>query len=159
MSKMLPQASVDAFRKQVNVTLDMYGIDTTLYIPSNRSVTAIEQLDIYEVPEVDLDYVQYSTTVFIEWAVTTWRLKKLGLYTEHALPIVAWFPNEATRASDSVLVDIDIIRESYFTISQQFVPDQYGETSSFEIINVGIKGMHDAVIRKAYNIAPRRGEE
>ncbi len=163
MSKLIPSRTVSALRKQVDISLDMYGIDCTLYIPTNLSITAIEQLDVYMVPN-DLTYIQYSTKVFIEWSASVYKLRKLGLYTEDGLPIIAWFPNKANDISN-VEQDIDITRHSYFTIDQQFIPNEYGSDSGseggaqeFEIVDIAIRGMHDAVIRKAFRIAPRRVE-
>jgi len=154
MSKMIPRETIDTLRDFVDVSLDNYGIDCTLYIPTDTSYENAEYSDVYATPS-DYQYTQYSAKVFIEWRVSTYRLKRLGLYTEDENPIVAWFGNEAVDQEGNK-VDVDITLHSYFEISPEFIPENYKGTAQFEIVNIAVQGMHDAVIRKAYSIVPRR---
>jgi len=73
MSKMIPRRSIDVLRNYVDVSLDNYGIDCTLYIPDAASYNAAERLDVYATPD-DYTYVPYTTKVFIEWGPYTYRL-------------------------------------------------------------------------------------
>lgn len=158
MSKMIPRRSIDAFRKQVNVSLDVYGIDCILYLPTNASYAESEKKDIFAVPQ-DLDYVAHDCKVFIEWNVSTYRLKQLGLYFEDTLPIVAWFPNVAILREGSnsgTEVPIDVIRRSYFTVTPEFIPGNYVGSEAFEVVNPAVKGIHDAILVQGWSIVPRR---
>jgi hypothetical protein len=155
---MIPQEVVDVLRNQVDVSLDNYGISCTLYLPTNTSYDTAEKLDVFAEPE-DLSFTSYSAKVFIEWQPTAYRLKKLGLFVEGNLPILAWFGNKATALDGSEAgqeVDVDIVRLSYFTINPEFIPNNYIGVEQFEILNPIIKGMHDMVIMQGYSIAPRR---
>ncbi len=158
MSKMIPRSSIDAFRKQVNVTIDTFGVSCDLYIPTVSSYNASETLDIFSTPH-DLSYDHYISSVFVEWGVSVNRLKKLGVFTEGMLPIVAWFSNVAVMVDDSNSgeeVPIDVHRRSYFVIEPEFIPDNYKGTEAFEVVNPVIKGMHDAVLVQGWSIVPRR---
>jgi len=158
MSKMIPRETIDALRLQVDVTLDNYGIQCDLYIPTVASYNEFEEKDAYATPE-DLEYTRYQCLVFIEWGASVYRLKKLGLYTEGMLPIVARFGNRATVVSGSEageVVDVDICKNSYFTIEPEYIPNNYVGAESFELVDEAIRGMHDAVIVKAFSITPRR---
>ena len=152
MSKMIPRESIDAFRHQVDVSLDMYGIDCTLFIADNIDV--INDLDVFTTPN-DYTYTRYSAKVFIEWKPSTFRLRKLGLFVEDSVPILAWFGNKAVNQAGEE-VDIDIVVHSYFEINPEFIPKNQQVTNQFEIVNNIVKGHHDAVIRKGYVIVPKR---
>lgn len=152
MSRMIPRESIDVLRNFVTVSLDNYGIDCTLYIPSNDST--VEQYDAYAKPS-DYTHTAYTTKVFIEWGPSAYRLKKLGLFTEEDVPMVCWFGNKATNESDE-LVDVDIIIGSYFRLTPEFIPDNYEGIEEFELINNVVKNMHDAVVVKGFSAAPRR---
>lgn len=149
---MIPRETIDVMRNFVDVSLDNYGIDCTLYIPSNA--TTVEKLDIYAKPS-DWTYTEYTAQVFIEWNPSAYRLKKLGVFTEDLLPMLVWFSNKATDESDDE-VDVDIIIGSYFTITPEFIPSNQEGLEGFEIVNNVIKGMHDAVILKGFSAVPRR---
>ena len=156
---MIPQALVDALRHQVNVTLNkVYGMDCTLFIPTVESYNAAEMKDVFAKPG-DYQFVSYSTKVFIEWQPTAYRLKKLGLFVEGNLPIVAWFPTKAIALEGSNIgaeVDIDVVKQSYFEIETEFIPENFKKNSQYEILDPIIKGMQDAVVRKGYSVVPRR---
>jgi hypothetical protein len=155
---MIPRESIDVLRNQVEVTLANYGIDCTLYIPTNTSWDSAKRKDVFETPS-DYEYVSYSAKVFIEWGVSVNRLKKLGVFVEGMLPILAWFGNRATAIDGSdagIEVDIDIIIQSYFTIEPEFIPSNYQGLEAFEIVNQTVKAIHDAEIFRGFSIAPRR---
>lgn len=158
MSRMIPRETIDALRIQVNVSLDNYGIDSILYLPTSVSYVASEKKDVFAVP-ADLTYTTYDCKVFIEWGVSVYRLKQLGLYTEDMLPIVAWFPNVAIGREGSEIgaeVAIDVIRRSYFTVSPEFIPGNYVGSEAFEVVNPVVKGIHDAILVQGWSIVPRR---
>jgi len=101
MSKLIPLHTVDALRDNVDVVLDMYGIDCNLLIPTPTSFLEAEKLDAYMTPG-DLSYVLYTAKVFIDVQPDIKRLRKLGLYTEGSLPIVAKFGRRAVAVSGPV---------------------------------------------------------
>lgn len=158
MSKLIPQRTIDAIRQVVNVALDVAGIPCILYIPTVTSYNTAERMDVYNTPQ-DYIYYSYSTTVFLEWKPTTHRLKKLGFFTEGSLPILAWFPYQATALTGSdagSVVNIDPNLHSYFRITPEMVPDNYVDVEEFEIVNVSTTGIHDATLTRVYAVAPRR---
>lgn len=155
---MIPRELVDALRVQVNVSMANYGQDCTLYIPTVVSYNEAEKSDIFAKPS-DIQYVSYQALVFIEWQPTAYRLKKLGLYVEDNLPIVAWFGTRAValEGSDAGLeVDVSIVKQSYFKIGIETVPSGIEKVSEFEIVNPSLKGMQDMEIMACFSIAPRR---
>jgi len=151
MSKMIPQETVDGLRQFTNISVDTYGIDCTLYIPTN--LDTIEQNDVYIKPS-DYQYINYTTKVFLEWAPNQARLRKLGIYTEDELPLIAWFSN-VIKNDDGSETEVDIIIGSYFVVNPQFIPDNV-DAEEFDIVDVLIRGMHDKVALKTYRCAPRR---
>lgn len=146
MSRMIPQQIVDALRQQVDISVDLYGIDCTLYIPTNLNTT--ELLDVYATP-ADVTYEEYSTQVWIEWSQNKHKLRRLGLYFEDDVPVVAWFKNKIDGNS------VDILVGSYFRVSTQFTPDNV-DSDAFDLVEVVLPNMHDAEITKFFKIAPRR---
>jgi len=158
MSRMLPKELVDALRTQVNVSLTNYGQDCILYIPTVASYNEAEKSDIFATPS-DIQYISYQALVFIEWQPTAYRLKKLGLYVEDNLPIIAWFGTKAIALEGSDAgseVDVSICKQSYFKIDIETVPEGIEKTSEFEIVNLSLKGMQDMEIVRCFSIAPRR---
>ena len=155
MSKMIPRRSIDALRKAVNVSLDNYGINCDLYVPNNLSVT--ETYDIYQKPG-DYTFDHYVTTVFINWNPNIYRLKAKGLYVDGELPIIVYFPYRATNDSSNV-VEVDILRHSYFVIEPEFIPDNYEGLEEFSIVDIIADKFHDAVVVKSFKAVPRRYED
>jgi len=97
--------------------------------------------------------------VFLDWKPSTYRLKKLGLFVEGGFPILAWFPYKATALEGSLIgtmVEIDPNLHSWFRVSPGYVPNDYSGTEDFEIVNVGVSGLHDATLTRVYSVAPRR---
>lgn len=154
MSKMIPQRTIDTLRKQVDVSLGNYGITCDLYIPNNLSTT--EKLDVYQAPS-DYTYTHYTSMVFINWNPNIYRLKAKGLFVEGELPIIVYFPYQATNDSN-VLVDIDILRHSYFSIEPQFIQDNFEGQEEFELVDIILSKFHDAAIVKSWKAVPRRYE-
>jgi len=160
MSKLIPRATIDALRQNVNISLDVAGIDCTVYIPTNLSFGVAEKLDVWDTPD-DLTYLSYSGMVFIDWSPKVRRLKQLGLFVEGSTPILAKFPHKLTPLTGSgagIEIEVDIIKKSYFRISPEFVPSDYAGTEDFEIVDIALPNFHDAIILKEYLIAPRRVE-
>lgn len=161
MSKMIPRETIDTLRHQVDVSLENYGIVCQLYIPTDVSYAASERKDVFATPD-DLTYKSYTANVSIEWSVSTYRLKQLGIYTEDMLPILAWFPNIAIAKDGSeagLEVAIDVIRRSYITVTPEFIPNDYVGVEAFEVVNPVIRGMHDAILVQGWSIVPRRVEK
>ena len=153
-TRMLPRASIDVLRDYVDIALDAIGIDCTLYIPYNTA----EKLDIFAKPS-DYSYVSYSAKVFINWSPNTRLLKKLGLFTEDVLPILARLGNKAIALegpNEGVEVPINTVLHSYIRIEPEFIPEKYVGVEEFEVVDVASQGFQDAVIRRIYTLVPRR---
>ena len=142
MSKMIPQETINVLRQYTNLAVDTYGYDCTLYIPNN--LNTIENYDVYVKPS-DFAYKTYNTSVFIEWSPDVKRLRKIGVFTEDEIPMIAWFKNLP-----------DVVRGSYFKINVQHIPGKTVEEDEFEIVDELIKGMGDMVALYGYKIAPKR---
>jgi len=159
MSRMIPPELVNALRVQVNVSMDNYGQECTLYIPTNASHLDWEKKDIFAKP-ADLQYISYDSKVFIEWHPTAYKLKKLGLYVEDNLPIICWFGTTAVAREGSNIgqvVSVSITKQSYFSISISSVPEDIVKTSQFEILRPSPKNQfQDFEIYNCYAIAPMR---
>ncbi len=151
---MIPRRSIDAFRHQVDVAIDMYGIECDLYIPTNMDT--VEVLDVYQKP-ADFVFSHYTCKANIEWSPNTFRLKHYGLFVEGELPIVVWFANKATN-DEGVLVPVDIVRQSYIKVRPEYIPDNFEGLEEFELVDVLIKNMHDAALVKSWKAVPRRYE-
>lgn len=152
MSKMIPRATIDVLRNFVDVSLDNFGFDCDLYIPTNME--ALEELDIYVEPP-DIEWTHYTAQIFIEWKPSMYRLKKLGIFVEGELPIIVYLPNQCTNDS-GVEVDVDIQRSSYVKVSLEYIPSDFNKYTEFELVDLIVKHAHDAVIVKAYKAVPRR---
>jgi hypothetical protein len=143
----------------VNVTLDIIGIDCILYIPTSTALNTAEKLDVWS-HHTDLAYLSYTTMVYIEWKPKITRLRKLGLFKKDgALPIIARFGNTATPLTGSQVgteIEVDIHKQSYFTIAPEFIPNDYVGVEEFEVVDIAIDAFHDAALKKVYSIAPRR---
>lgn len=160
MSKMIPRRSIDAFRQQLDVTIDLYGIPCTLYIPTTASSNVAERLDPYSTP-ADYTCLSYAAQVFIEWSPGGKRLRKLGLLAEEEAPILSWFGRKATALTGpdaGTEVEVDILLHSWIALQPEFVPDEYVGEEEFELVDPIIPEnmIHDAVIGKGFKLAPRR---
>lgn len=152
MSKMIPRETIDVMRNFVDISLDNYGFDVDLFIPTN--VDALEPLDIYAEPP-DYEFDHYTAKIFIEWSPSVYRLKNLGIYVEGELPIIVYLPNQCVNDLD-VEVDVDILKSSYVKVSLEYIPSDFNKFTEFELVNVIVKNMHDAAIVKAWKAVPRR---
>jgi len=159
MSKLIPRRTIDAIRHMMDVSLDIIGIACTLYIPTNTTLSTAEKLDVWS-HHSDLAYLSYSAMVYIDWKPKITRLRKLGLFKKDtALPILARFGNKATPLTGSlagVETEVDIHKQSYFTITPEFIPEDYSGVEEFEVVDIAIDAFHDAALKKVYSIAPRR---
>jgi len=152
MSNIIPAETVVALRKQVDVVIDVYGIDCTLYVPTNADTT--DTYDVYVKPS-DHTYTIYTDQkVHIVWSPDQKALRKLGIFTEEVIPIVAFFKNTYKDIAGNDLA-LDVTKGSYISVDFEAVPDQY-DTEEFEVVDVIIRHMHDAVAVRAYKLAPRR---
>ena len=155
---MIPPELVNALRVQANVSLVNCGQECVLYIPTTASYNAAEKSDVFAKPS-DLEFISYNALVFIEWQPTAYKLKKLGLYVEDNLPIIAWFGTVATAREGSeagMEVSVSITKQAYFEINVASVPGDITKASQFEIINTSLKGFQDNEIVRCFSIAPRR---
>jgi len=152
MSSMIPQATVDVLRKFGDVSVDLYGISCTLYIPNNLST--VEKYDVYD--EIgDYSYDEYTTKVWIEWSPNIRRLRRYGFFTEEDIPIVARFGRTATNTLGAE-VQVDVVVRSYIKVPIQYIPNSYSHTDEFEVVDTLIGNVHDAVTNKLFRLAPRR---
>lgn len=158
MSNMIPRETIDALRKQIDVTLDNFGIDCRLWIPDSTSLGVYESKDAYGEDE-DLSYTEYTTKVFINWKPNIHRLQKLGIHVEDQRPIIAWFGKQAAPvfgSSAGEMIDVTIKIHSYFRIDPEFVPENVTNSDKFECVDVIIPEFHDALIRQQFLIVPKR---
>lgn len=158
MSRMIPRESIDQLRNYVDISLSAYGIDCILYIPTNVSYNKAEKLDVFATPD-SYEYLSYSTKVFINWSPNIWKLKKLGLFTEGQVPILAYLGNKAIAQEGSETgeeVNIDVGLHSYIKITPEYIPDNHKGVEEFEVVNIGTPNMQDATIYKIYSLVPRR---
>jgi hypothetical protein len=139
---MMPTATNQAFKQNINTALGNYGIDVTLYLLVNAD--NIQYLDAYQSSE-DRQYIIFPTKCRMEWSANTYRMRKLGLYNEKDLPILAYFTN-----------NIDIPLHSYFSVGITYMKDNELETDRFEIIDDSIAGLSDTEILRIYKVAPLR---
>jgi hypothetical protein len=149
---MIPRRSIDALRWQVDVSLDNYGIDCNLYIPTNLST--VEQVDVYSKP-ADYIYTHYEAKVFVNWNPNVHLLKAKGVFVENEIPILCWFPNFALDDTD-ITVPIDILKDSYMTLDLEYIPANFHKYDSFVMTEPLIKNMHDAAIVQSWKAVPRR---
>ena len=156
MSKMIPQSVVNTLRSFVDVSVDLFGIPCVLNV-----VKYPDEIDYNDInsPPADYVYNSYTTQVWIAWSSNKYKLRKLGLYLEDDTPMIAWFANKlqvgVEGESSSSIDDVDIVIGSYFKIEAQYVPDKIA-AEEFEVVDILVPEMHDAVITKCYKIAPRR---
>lgn len=145
---LLPPETIDVFRDTIDKIIDIYGFDVTLYIPEPATVQQAEGLDIYmEKPDVK-DHMRPSikTKVFIEWKPEMKRLRRLGIFTEDELPIIAWFKN----------LSLDqLTRNSYIRIPINYTKGEWG-TDEFELVDCVVRNTYNAIVVQCWQISPRR---
>jgi len=157
MSDMIPQATLNVLRHAVNVSIQLYGIDCTLYVPTN-----LDDIDLNTIYNVNkgVEYNSFETRVFIEWSPDTKRLRKLGLYMEDSIPIICWLKNDQGQTcnndQETPFTMPDTLIHSYIQVPIQYIPNCTWDTDEFEIVDIIIKNMHDAEILNCFKLAPRR---
>lgn len=151
----LPKQTITVLRGFVDLSLDAYGIDCTLYIPTTTSANEAEKLDVFAAPE-DYEYAEYSCKVFIVWNPGKSKLRKFGIFTEDEVPMLCWFPNKAIPEGSEGEVGIDIVKKSYFRIATEFIPEDFSDFEEFVIVDPVVKGMQEKVILQVYKCVPRR---
>lgn len=152
---MIPQRTVNAFRIQNDISIKLYGIDCTIFIPTTESLDTAEELDIYATPS-SYATVAYNARVHIEWSPNMYKLRKYGKFAEDSLPIIAHFPVKATLVSTGVEVEVDIPRHAYIQVNNQYVPENYEGTDEFEVVDIMFGKTHDSILSKVWKLAPRR---
>ena len=157
---MIPRGSIDVLRSYVDVIMKAVGIDCTLYIPTTTTLNTAEKLDVFATP-ADYSYDSYTTKTFINWSPNTRLLKKLGLFVEDQLPILARFGNKAMAISvpgvtPGTVVAMHTVLHGYIRIAPEFIPENFEDVEEFEVVDVSSQGFQDAVIRKVYSLVPRR---
>lgn len=159
MSKLIPRRTIDAIRNMMDVVLDIAGISCTLYIPTSTTLNTAEKLDVWS-HHSDLSYISYSAMVYVDWKPKITRLRKLGLFKKDStLPVIARFGNKATPLTGSLAgtaIEVDIHKQSYFTIAPEYIPNDFAGVEEFEVVDIAIDAFHDAALKKVYSIAPRR---
>jgi len=141
MGRLIPQESIEAFRQFNNLSVENFGIDCQLFVVNDT--TRMEPNDVYS-KVTDATYCASQTQVFIDWRPDHKMLRKFGLFTEGELPIICWFKNNP-----------DVVLGSYIKIDMQYVPKNF-DRDEFEIVDVLIRGIYDAIVLNAYKLAPRR---
>jgi len=152
MSKMIPRETIDVLRQFGDVTVNLYGITATIYVPTNY--TTVEKYQVYAEP-TDFTYDVYTGNVWIEWSPNAKRLRSLGIYTEDELPILSRFSRFYTN-SLGAKQEVNIVRNTYIEVPIEFVPDKYSHTDRFEVVDTLIGKVHDAVTNKLFQLAPKR---
>jgi len=145
---LLPLEAIAVYRKTFAEMIEVYGFEVELFIPKPEVIAQQESLDVYaEKPDIKGDEKFQPGIIiktFVEWKPDTKRLRRLGIYTEDNLPIVAWF-----KHSDGV------VRNSYIKIPINYQKGEWG-TDEFELVDCLIRNVLNAVVIQAWSIAPRR---
>ena len=148
---MIPLALVQSIQTANDVSLTAYGIDVELHLLTNAN--AIDFLDSYLDILRDGQFTIINTKTWIEWSPNVYKLKKLGLFNESDLPILAYFKS-----------NLDIPMHSYIKIPITYAPQDRQQTDSFEIVNRvmgdGSGGkFSDIEVISCYSIAPLRNKK
>ena len=143
MSGIIPQRLISVLKTFNDFGVQIYGIDCTLYVPTN--LTDLEPDDIYTSPS-DVTYQTFrNVKVWIEWFVKDLhRLRKLGVFAENEVPIVAKFKNTP-----------EVTINSYIKLESQYIPGFF-DTDEFEVVDVLMRNMYDNEIYRYYKLAPLR---
>lgn len=146
MSGIIPDPTINLFRDFNDLAVGLYGIDCTLYVPTN--LTCLEPNDAYTSPD-SIKYQRYSRQkVRLTWAEKNLhRLRKLGIFSEDEAPIIAYFKNFP-----------EVTIQSYIQVEVRYIPNSF-DVDEFEVVDVLMKGTYDAEILRPYKLAPRRTKE
>lgn len=139
----LPIETINAYRKNLDMIIEIYGIACDIFIPKNTEVR--EKLDIYnESPDLKFED-PIPTKIWIEWNPTMKRLRNLGVFTDDEnLPIIAF-----------VRADHMIKRNAYFKLNLNYDVGE-NQAEEFEFVDRLVRKAYDATIIEAWKIAPRR---
>ena len=141
---LLPIQTIETLRQHQNTIVDIYGFDCKLFIKENYK----HELNSIYNEDLAPNYKELDSKVFIKWAANTRELKKIGIFVEGDIPIVAFFKND--------LAGYGLAGGSYIKIDINYAPDKW-KTDKFEIIACLIQNMYNASVIKAYSIVPKRG--
>ena len=140
-----PHEIVIATRSTLAMIVEQVGLPCQLYLP--KDLTVVDS-DIYkELPTIEYEPA-IETKVYIDWTPSIKKVIDLGIYTEDSLPILAYF-----KAGDNV------VRGSWFEISVLYNNPLNIQTSSFDIVDQRVIGVHGGEeVLQHFVIAPRRRE-
>jgi hypothetical protein len=145
---LLPLEVINTYRSTINTVIDTYGVDCLLYIPKENVIEQRQGLDIYEerprLNEEGAFQNPLKTKVFIEWKPDTKALRKLGVFVEDSLPIIAWFKGIE-----------ELTRNSYIRVPINVMPNEW-QQDEFELVDCIRKNIYNAIVVQAWSIAPRR---
>lgn len=139
---LLPIETINAYRKNVDTLIEMYGMDCVLHVAKN-----VEQRDRSQI-YAEQPGLQYhdpiDTKVWIVWNPNMKWLRNMGIFTEEELPIVGFARS-----------DHQITRLSYVKINMGYAIGD-NQTEEFEFVDHVVKKAYDAVVVAAWKLAPRR---
>jgi len=140
----IPYETIDVIKKFNDLAVDIYGIDCTLYIPNN--LTALEPNDAYTDPAT-ITYRTYSDQkVWVEWfAKDIVRLRKLGIFAEGELPIIAYFKNYP-----------EVTIKSYIKVPMRYIPGTFNDNDCFEVVDEIMIGTYNTETIRKFKLAPQR---
>ena len=140
---LLPYDTILGLRRFQDLSVENYGIPCTLYIPTN--LTTLEPDDVYTDPDDITFKVFHDQKVWIEWyAKDLYRLRKMGVFAEHELPVLAYFKSNPV-----------VTIKSYIKVPMRYVPDSYG-VENWEVVESVMVGTYSSQTISKYKIAPLR---
>lgn len=144
---LLPIEVVNVYRNTMDVVVETYGFECSLYIPKVNIIQQREALDVYS-EKPDLENMAFEepirTNVFVEWKADNKRLRRLGIITEDNVPLIGWFKWMPT-----------LTRNSYIRMDMNYIQGEWG-TDEFELVDEVVQNMYNAVIIVGWKLAPRR---
>lgn len=152
MSRLFPTALANNIRHMLDVSVDIYGIECQLFIPTNLQ-TMLEE-GVYADP-ADYTYEEYTAKVIIEWNPNIHRLRAKGLFLEEEAPIIARFSSKGLKSGETEQRDIEVIAKSYISLSVGYVPPNV-KTDKFDVVDITAEGMQDVNVLKMWKLTPRR---
>lgn len=143
MSTLLPKATITALKQFNDLAVSLYGINCTLYVPTN--LTTLESTDMYISPDA-ITYTELPyQKVWFEWSAKDInKLRKSNAFAENDPPITARFMSDAGA-----------IVNSYIVLPIEYSNNQYN-TLEFECVNIILEGTYNAEVYERFKMAPRR---
>ena len=140
---LFPLKTIDAIRQHIDTVIEVYGIPCKVYIPEN--IAQRESLDIYdERPRLVYSKV-VGTKVWIEWQPDAKRLRKLGIFVEEQVPIIAWFKGIQ-----------DLQRNAYFKIDIRLIPEGLPTVERYELVDRLIRKVYTSIVMECWKVVPLR---